>query len=445
MSMKFTIREIADACKGKVFGDGSHSVNGVSIDTRTLQRGEIFIPLIAERDGHDYVREAFEQGAGAHLFSHGNAVGTAVQVENTLVALQDLAKHARGRIDGNVIGITGSVGKTTTKDIAYACLSGTYPTHVSKFSYNNEIGVPVTLLSCDDSIGPCVVVLEMGARGPGQIRELCEIASPDIGVVTQVSAAHTEFFESEAQIALTKGELIGSLPSHGTAILNADDPLVWEMRSRTQANVLAFSVDSFGDVVASDIVMGKNMCASFTLTTPWGSEVVDLNIPGVHNISNALAAVSVGLALGVEQSALVESLNQIELSPMRMDLRHLADGTLVINDSYNANPASMNAAIDTLLLSEAEIKIAVLGLMAELGDRSEAEHASIGNRLKTAGVHVISVGVEEYGGVHVSSWEEAGMKLDEGDLLGSNSVVLVKGSRVAGLENLANALYKEVT
>jgi len=442
MPMKLTIQEIADVCEGEIFGDGSLMIEGVSIDTRTLQKGELFIPLLAERDGHEYVRESLRKGAKAHLFSHGNAVGNAVQVEDTLLSLQNLAKYVREKICGEVVAITGSVGKTTTKDIVFACLSDNYSTHVSKLSHNNEIGVPLTLLSCDDSTEH--VVLEMGARGPGQIRELCEIASPTVGLVTQVSAAHTEFFVNEEQIAATKGELIESLPESGTAILNAEDQRVRLMASRTKAEVMTFGFRD-ADVVAENIVTDENVCASFTLRTPWGEDEARLNIPGVHNVLNALAAISVGLTVGVDQSELVGSLGNIELSPMRMDLRRIRNGTLIINDSYNANPASMNAAIDTLMSTGVETKIAILGLMAELGDRSVAEHMEIGDRLRNLGVHVISVGVEEYGGLQVSSWKEALEKLDENSLLGGDSAVLIKGSRVASLDKIAEALHGDIT
>ena len=440
--MKFTIDEIADVCNGVVIGDGSQVVDGVSTDTRTLQKGELFIPLLAERDGHEYVHESIQKGAKAHLFSHGNAIGNAVEVQDTLLALQKLAKYAREKICGEVIGITGSVGKTTTKDIVFACLSGNSSTIVSKFSHNNEIGVPLTLLSCSDSTEHAV--LEMGARGPGQIRELCEIASPTVGLVTQVSAAHTEFFVNEEQIAATKGELIESLPESGTAILNAEDQRVRLMASRTKAELMTFGFRD-ADVIAENIVTDENVYASFTLRTPWGEDEARLNIPGVHNVLNALAAVSVGLTVGVGQSELVGSLSNIELSPMRMDLRRIGNGTLIINDSYNANPASMNAAIDTLMSTGVETKIAILGLMAELGDRSVAEHMEIGDRLRNLGVHVISVGVEEYGGLQVSSWKEALEKLDENGLLGENSAVLIKGSRIAGLDKIAEALHGNIT
>lgn len=441
MPLTFSLQEIADVCRGEVIGDESLNIHGISIDTRTLQKGELFVPLIAERDGHEYVREAFQKGAKAHLFSHGSAHGNAIHVQDTLKAFQDIAKYARAKIQGEVIGITGSVGKTTTKDILYTCLSDHYQTVVSKFSHNNEIGVPLTLLSCEQSTEH--VVLEMGARGPGQIRELCEIASPTIGLVTQISAAHTEFFTDEEQVALTKGELIESLQESGTAILNAEDHRVRSMASRTNAEVITFGF-SDADVIAEDIETDKNICGSFTLRTPWGIDAVKLNIPGVHNISNALAAVSVGLKIGLDQSTLVDSLSKIELSPMRMDLRRTNSGTLVINDSYNANPASMNAAIDTLISVDAETKIAVLGVMAELGDRSAAEHREIGKRLESACSLVISVGVEEYGGIQVSSWQEALEELSKSDLLGNSSVVLVKGSRVAGLDKVAEALHNDI-
>ena len=440
--MELTIEEVADATNGIIYGERDVIITGVSIDTRTLQNGDLFIPLVAERDGHAFVTEALEKNANAYLFSHGEPQHTSVKVEDTLKALQVIAKMSRKKITGEVIAITGSVGKTTTKDIAASILSSTNSIVVSKLSHNNEIGVPLTLLGCNEKVKH--VVLEMGARGPGQIKELCEIASPTIGVVTKVSAAHTEIFKDEEEIALTKGELIESLPPSGTAILNYDDKRVHAMSSRTKADVLTFG---FANAVisAANVVVNENFCCSFRLSTPWGESDVTLNIPGRHNIHNALAAVSIGLALGIEQNQLVRSLSEIKMSPLRMDINHLEDGTIVINDSYNANPASMNAAIDTLMTSSRKNKTAVLGIMAELGERSIQEHLAIGKKLEESGINVISIGIKEYGGLLVSTLDDALDALYENNLTGEDSIVLIKGSRVTGLEQLFYDLEKRAT
>tara|TARA_B100000686_G_C16725727_1_gene937683 strand:- start:315 stop:1640 length:1326 start_codon:yes stop_codon:yes gene_type:complete len=437
--MKLTIQEIAKITQGKVHGISDIEINGVSTDSRSLEEGNLFIPLIAERDGHDFIADAVEAGASAYLYTHGNPEITAIKVQDTMHALQSLAKYVRSNITGEVIGITGSVGKTSTKDIVTSCVSATLPIHASKLSHNNEIGVPLTILSTRDF--DYHVVLEMGARGPGQIKKLCDIASPTIGIITQISASHTEFFNDENEITKTKGELIESLPPSGTAILNGDDPRVRSLSSKTNAEVLLYG-ESNSDVTAMNIAFVDNFYPTFDVRTPWGNCNIKLNIPGRHNISNALAAISCSLTLGVPLDSIAAALGEIVLSPMRMDLVELNDGTLIINDSYNANPASMSAALETVISAERENKLAILGLMAELGERSPKEHEEIGNTAKEAGIKVISVGVEEYGGVQVATWQEALELVFDNNYLGDDSIILIKGSRIVELEKLVDAIVE---
>ena len=279
----------------------------------------------------------------------------------------------------------------------------------------------------------------MGARGPGQIAELAKIATPTIGIVTRVASAHTEFFQDIDQIAETKGALVELLPSSGTAILNNDDPRVAEMSKRTNAEIVTYGlVDA--TVTARKISINNDLTTNFKVTSPWGTATARMNIPGVHNVTNALAAISAGLSMGFSLEDLCSSLADIDLSPMRMESKNLKSGALVINDSYNANPTSMNAAIDTLLSSPRKHKYAVVGTMAELGSTSEEAHRQIGSRLTDHGIQWISVAEPKYGGEDVGSWEDALSFITGEKSQNSDAIILIKGSRIAELDQLADAL-----
>lgn len=425
----WTLQDIADATGGVVLGaDGHEVVTDLVIDSRSMTDGALFVPIVAERDGHDFVPTAMAAGAGAHL-THRDDVsdGPAVRVADTTAALEAIGVAARARLSGAVVGITGSVGKTTAKDLAAAALAAVGPTHASYRSFNNELGVPLTLANAPADAHH--VILEMGARGQGHIAHLCRVASPTIGAVLAVGAAHTEMFGDLDGVAEAKGELVESLPSSGTAVLNNADFRVAAMASRTPARVLTFGAD--GDVRASGVVLDDQLRPSFTVECPWGSAAVALPAAGLHAVPNALAALAIGLAAGAGLEALVRGLSAAELSPWRMEVVTAASGARIINDAYNANPMSMHAAIDALLGVEAGRRVAVVGVMAELGPDGAAEHRRVGERLAAAGVDVVSLDTPEYGGIAVSSVEEAAAAVGATD---STTVVLVKGSRVAGLE-----------
>ena len=332
-----------------------------------------------------------------------------------------------------MVGVTGSVGKTTTKDLMAAVLSQTFVTAASQRSFNNELGVPLTLCNAPDDVGAAVV--EMGARGPGHIAFLCSMARPTIGVVTTVQAVHTELMGDEEQIARTKGELIESLPADGLAVLNASVPLVAAMAPRSAARVVTFG--DGGDVRASGVTVDDQLRPSFELSSPWGAAPVHLGVRGVHNVDNALAAATVGLFLGVPMDEVVHGLASSDQSPWRMDLRTAPGGAKVLNDSYNAAPASMAAALRSLAALEAGRRLAVVGMMAELGDRAPAEHAEISRLAAELGIELIAVDTELYGVEPVTGIDEA---LEALGPLRSDDAVLVKGSRVVGLERLAAAL-----
>ena len=410
-------------------------VDGASQDSRAIAPGQLFVPLSGERDGHDFIAAARQGGAAAYLTTGRLEGGTAIVVDDTLVALQAAGRHARSRLTSQVIGVTGSVGKTSVKDLLRAVLQERWATSASLRSFNNEIGVPLTLLDAPD--GTEVVVVEMGARGIGHIAELCAIALPTVGIVTRVAAVHTEVFDGLDEIAAAKGELVEALPASGTAVLNAGDPRVAGMASRTVATVLSYGEG--GDVRGEDAVLGDDLRTRFRLVSPWGSQAIALSARGLHQADNALAAAAAGLALGMDLGEVAAGLATAALSPWRMELSTAPSGAMVLNDAYNANPTSVAAALESLLALPARRRVAVLGRMAELGERESADHAAIGAQARALGIRVIAVAAPGYGGEDVDTVEQAVAALGE---LADGDAVLVKGSRVAGLERLAAALLE---
>ena len=431
--MRLRATEVAAATGGTLLGPDAE-IEGAAVDSRTLRGGELFVALKAERNGHDFVEAAFEAGAAASLVSAETPRVPAVLVDDTLRALTSLATAARARIGGTVIGITGSVGKTSTKDLLAAALGRRFRVSASARSFNNELGVPLTVLNTPDDAEALVV--EMGARGRGHIASLCAVARPSIGVVTTVGLSHAEFFGTLDDVVQAKGELVESLPAHGTAVLNADVDLVAAMAERTEARVLTFGLAA-ADVRAEDVSLDDDLRATFRLHTPWGSAGVRLHIRGHHQVGNALAAAAAALAGGATVGDVAAGLGDARLSPWRMQLERSPSGALILNDAYNANPLSSEAALRALANLPAERRTAVLGIMAELGDVGPAEHARIGALAAELGIRLIAVGAPDYGGEQVASAEEA---LDRLGPLGPGDAVLVKGSRAAGLERLADSL-----
>lgn len=430
--MRFDLVEVARATGGRLVGSDV-PMQGVSIDSREIDGPVLFVPIVAERDGHDFIPTALDAGAAAVLTSGPEVAGPHVVVDDTTVALQRLGAHARNRLPDAVVGVTGSVGKTTTKDLLASVLRADRPTHASVRSFNNELGVPLTLANAPDDAE--AVVVEMGARGVGHIRQLCEIARPTVGVVLAVGAAHTELFGDLDGVALAKGELVEALPVSGTAILNAADPRVIAMVDRTQAAVITFGEG--GDVTAADITLDEELRASFELRTPAGRAAVRLRAAGLHAVGNALAAAAAAVALDVAPATVAQGLEAADISPWRMSVTRTSEGGTLINDAYNANPLSMHAAIDALLALDVRRRVAVVGRMAELGVEGPEEHERVGERLAAAGVEVVAFDVPEYGGTLVSTIEDAATAVGR---LGPDTAVLVKASRVAGLERLADAL-----
>lgn len=432
--MRFLASEVARATGGTLHGPDV-AVDGVSVDSRTLRAGQLFVPLVAERDGHDFVDAALAAGAAATLSARGPVPGaTTVVVADTARALLDLGRLARSRTGERVVGVTGSVGKTSTKDLAAAAIGRRWRTVASERSFNNEIGVPLTLADAPDGVEAAVV--EMGARGAGHVRLLCEVARPTVGVVTAVAPAHVELFGTVDAVADAKAELVEALPASGTAVLNADDPRVAAMAGRTEARVLRWSAAGAAgaDLVADGVVLDGELRAGFTLRTPEGSVEVRLGASGLHQVANALAAAGAALACGVPLADVAAGLAGARLSPHRMDLRRARSGAWVLDDAYNANPASMEAALRSLAALDARRRVAVLGVMAELGPEAPAAHEGVARLAGELGIELVPVGTDLYGRDPVDDPVAALGPLAPGD------AVLVKGSRVAALEVVAARL-----
>ncbi len=381
-----TLAEIADVVGGTLHDVTDPDVLVTArafVDSRDVEPGGLFACIVGERvDGHDFVSDALALGAAVALASR--PVGApAVVVPDVVVALGQLARHVLGRLpELRVVGITGSSGKTSTKDLLAQVGRLAGPMVAPVGSFNTEIGLPLTVLRA--TADTRVLVLEMGARGVGHIAELCAIAAPDIGVVLNVGTAHVGAFGSVAAIARAKGELVEGLTADGVAVLNADDPLVAAMAARTRASVVRFGRAAEADIRAEGVVLGPGGRAEFLLVTPEGSAPVGLQLVGVHHVSNALATAAAGRALGLEVAQVATALSAaVPLSGWRMEVVDRPDGVTVINDAYNANPESVLAALEALVAVAGERRTwAVLGEMRELGDGHDAEHQAAGRAVE---------------------------------------------------------------
>ena len=434
--MRWLASEIAAAVGGSLHGPDV-AVDGATIDSRWVHGGELFVPVQSARDGHAFVADAVAAGAAAYLTARapGPGPGTAVVVTDTVAALTDLGRAARDRLPDRVVGITGSAGKTSTKDLLAAALTGPFLPAASERSFNNELGVPLTLVNAP--AGADAAVVEMGARGVGHIRFLCAIARPTVGVVTNVGLSHTEMLGSLDGVAAAKAELVAALPASGRAVLNADDHRVAAMAATSAAPVLSFGLER-GDVRATRLVLDDELRPAFRLVTPWGDADVRLEVRGAHHAANAAAAAAAALAVGATVEAVAAGLAGARSSPWRMDLSRAAAGGTVLNDAYNANPASTEAALRALAALPAHRRVAVLGPMLELGEHSASEHRRIGELARTLGIdHLVTVGAPAYGGQDVRDVDDAVALVGA---VGPGDAVLVKASRAAGLERLADAL-----
>ncbi|HEY0806604.1 MAG TPA: UDP-N-acetylmuramoyl-tripeptide--D-alanyl-D-alanine ligase, partial [Pseudonocardiaceae bacterium] len=444
--------------------DGALRVTGpVTVDSRAVEPGGLFAAFVGEHvDGHDFAAAAVQQGAAAVLASRDVGV-PAVLVGDVQDALGRLARVVLNRLpDTTVIGLTGSSGKTSTKDMLGQVLAAHGTTIAPKGSFNNEIGLPLTVLRADE--GTRYLVLEMGSRGVGHLKYLCEVAPPSVGLVLNIGTAHVGEFGSKEQTALAKGELVEALPEDGLAVLNADDPLVAPMRNRTVARVTTFGESADADVRATRIELGPDGRASFLLhAAQHGGEPVPvaLRMVGEHQVANALAVAAAALGLGLPLESVAHELSAaVPLSAGRMAVTERSDGVVVIDDAYNANPESVRAALKALaVLTRARHGArawAVLGAMLELGERSGEEHDAIGRlavRLRIDRLVAVGEGAARIhaGASHEGSWGEESVMVADPDAalalvsaqLRPGDVVLVKASNSIGLGRIARALLDE--
>lgn len=437
--MRIPVADAARAMNARIVGDRSVICTGVSYDSRSLVTGNLFVAVVAVRDGHDFVADAVRAGCSAVLVSREvpGCMVPQIVVSDTSVGLTDLGRWARGvlasRVDGRVVGITGSVGKTTTKDYVATALRTRFSVGASEKSLNNDQGMPVTLLNAPDDAD--ALVLEMGMRGFGEIARLAALARPDIAVVTRVGESHGERVGGIDGIARAKGELIEALPSTGIAILNADDERVAAMRQLTDARVFTYGATESADMRFGGVEQRGADGVSFRYESRWGSGVCILPTPGIHMVSNAAAALLVAAVTDCDLSVVATALGRSELSPMRMAIHRVADLT-IIDDSYNASPTSMIAALDTVASMPAGRRIAVLGLMAEIAD-SEAMHRAVAAHAAKLGIDVVAVGADLYGAQRIDDHDEVATMVK---LLPADSVVLFKASRIVGLDRIVRAL-----
>ena len=449
-----TLAEVAAATGGRLAGaDAAAVVDTVVTDSRAAAVGSLFVAIAGEHhDGHAFAATAIAGGATGVLAARDVGV-PAVVVPDPVAALGDLARYALTRLPNvTVVAITGSAGKTTTKDLIGDVLARAGSTIAPVGSFNNEIGHPLTVLRA----GPDTrfLVLECSARGIGHVAHLCSIAPPRIGVVLNVGTAHVGVFGGQDAIAQAKGELVEALPSDGLAILNADDRRVAAMADRTRARVVMVGAAGAYRAAGLSMVGGR---AAFELVTPAGSAPVHLSLYGEHMVGNALAAAAVAVELGMDVDEVAAAISAaVPASRWRMAVTNRPDGLTVINDAYNANPDSMNAALRALVEVAAGRRTwAVLGEMGELGDDAPEAHAAVGRFAASLGVlEVIAVGAAAAGiAVGAARGSTRARTVPDveaavGLLLGeatAGDVILVKGSRVAGMERVAAGLVEEVT
>ncbi len=477
-----TLREVADAVGGTVHNADPDTVvtGGVEFDSREVTQGGLFVAVPGEKvDGHDFAARAVESGAVAVLAARavdapavivppvtdahtGSVALTGDRDGSGAAVLAGLGALARAVVDRLtdrglvVVGVTGSSGKTSTKDLISQLLTPMGPTIAPPGSFNNELGHPWTALRADGSTRH--LVLELSARGPGHIAALCDTAPPRIGVVINVGTAHLGEFGSREDIARTKGELVEKLPADGVAVLNADDPLVAAMAERTAARVVLVGEAPTAHVRAVDIVLDEQARATFRLVTPQGEARVRLALHGNHHVGNALSAAAVALELGATPQEIADRLSGAQrVSARRMEVITRPDGVTVVNDSYNANPESVRAALKTLATmartGNRRRSWAVLGVMGELGDSAVQAHDEIGRLAVRLDINRLVVVGDEARAMHQGaslegSWGEESVLVPDVDAavallraeLAPGDVVLVKASKVAALWRVADAL-----
>ncbi len=446
--------DVIEACGGELLsGDLDTRITGVSTDTRKIGPGDLFVALTGESsDGHKFLADALSRGASGVVVSRKvEARQLAIRVDDTLAALGELAAFYRSKFQPVVIGVTGSVGKTTTKEMIAAVVAARGPVLKNAGNFNNEIGLPLTLFEL--SARHKTAVVEMAMRGAGQIAYLANIAKPSIGVITNIHMTHIELLGSMDAIADAKGELLDYLPSDGAAVLNADDAYFEYLTRRANARVISFGEGPRADVKAISAGLDSKGCCAFQVQTPRGSFDVRIPVPGEHNIKDALAAIAVGEVLEIDHEYMRDALAKFTAPEKRSNVIPTRRGFVIIDDTYNASPASVHSALKTLAMIEGGRKIAVLGDMLELGDHAIDAHMEIGRAVKDSGVDML-VAVGELAKLISRAAIDAGLPVESvlefedswqaahevPSKIRERDVVLVKGSRSMKMERVVEGL-----
>ena len=453
--MKFTVGDIVKATNGVATMAATELVTGFATDSRKIQPGDAYVAVVGEtHDGHDFAEGAICDGAALCIVSKPVDVPH-ILVPDTIQALGAIAKMYRETLNAKVIGITGSSGKTSTKDMLSQVLSQFGETIAPPGSFNNEIGLPSTILRATESTD--YLVLEMGMRGLGHISYLCDIALPSVGAILNVGSAHAELLGGRENIARAKSEIVLQLPEDGTAVLYADDSMVANSAQLTKAAILTFGEGETADVKIHNLQLNDKAQPNFDVTYDGATHHVQLKLAGEHQALNAAAVIAVCLAVGIGFEEICSALNEIaNISKWRMEITELPSGITIVNDAYNANPESMRAGLKALKsMSEGRRTWAILGEMRELGAESATAHDEIGrlivrldvNRLIAVGpgAKLIQMGASQEGSwgneaAHVDTLEDAleilRNEVEPGD------VIFVKASRAIGLERVAQSLIE---
>ncbi|WP_434753250.1 UDP-N-acetylmuramoyl-tripeptide--D-alanyl-D-alanine ligase [Paenibacillus amylolyticus] len=460
--MKRTLAQIADMCGGTLSDAVVNSeviTEGVFTDSRKPVAGSLFIPLVGERfDGHEFVQACLEQGAAGAMWQKDHGVppqGTVILVDDTLVALQTLASAYLAENKASVVGITGSNGKTTTKDIVDALLSTTFKVHKTQGNFNNHIGLPLTVLSMAPDTE--IIILEMGMSGRGEIRDLSVIAQPDAAIITNIGESHLLQLGSRLEIARAKAEIAAGMKPGGVLIYNGDEPLIAQVLEESATKQpegmqrFTFGLQAENDDFPTGLMNAQNGMV-FT-TKQSGDKAYTLPLLGTHNVINCLAAMAVARHFGVTPENMAAGLSQLKLTGMRIEVTQAVSGLTLLNDAYNASPTSMRAAIDVLEgLKGYRMKVAVLGDMLELGPEEQQLHHGIGTYITPAKLDRVLV----YGSLSLQIAEGAKKHMEAEavhafeskeeltryllDNLHPKDVVLFKASRGMKLEDVAQAL-----
>ncbi|MGC4045394.1 MAG: UDP-N-acetylmuramoyl-tripeptide--D-alanyl-D-alanine ligase [Armatimonas sp.] len=453
-----TFAEVAAVTGGKLEGiDESLTFNSVSTDTRTLEPGALFVALKGENfDGHSYVPQALAKGALAVVVSTPIENTPCIEVGDTLAALQAIARLSRENFTGPVVGVTGSVGKTTTKDMLALALSPLGPVHKTPANLNNEIGLPLTILTAPPDTK--ALVLEMGMRGLGQIAELAMVSKPTVGVITGIGVTHMELLGSKANIANAKGELFEALNESGVAIYPATDEFAAELKAKSKAPSLTVALDAEADIRATNLKFTAGTWDA-EVTGPWeGTTSLHVPSPGRFNVQNALLAIAAATHVGVDPQAAAKAIEGYSPGAMRLETLVATSGATVLSDCYNAAPDSMSGALETLMQTQPTAsggkRIAVLGEMRELGEYADEGHALVGRAIaKLKPEMLVLVGAEKMrkmsaaaiaGGFstdHIHYFDSSGQAATGIKFIVQNGdVVLVKGSRGVAMESIVEAL-----